>query len=413
MKPKLLFLAHLLPWPLDGGGQIKSYHVLQALAQDYRVQMIALVRRPDETQSVAVLAPLCAAGIQTFVLPRGKARDLALAGTALIAGKSFLMSRDIVPELGRAVVQALSAGDIAALHVDHLQMMAFVPDDTRGAWVVLDEHNVEYRISQRLAGTPGGVRDALVRLYAAREWRCVRAFEQRAVRRADLTLAVSDDDAGALQSLAPERADAIETLPIGVDLEYFAPIARDASSKTLLSIGTMYWPPNVDAALYFYETIFPIIRRREPSARLCLVGARPVASIQALATDSAVTVTGSVPDVRPYGVDCGVFIVPLRSGSGMRVKILNALAMGLPVVSTRVGAEGIEVTDGEELLLADTSEAFAEAVLRVLGDPVLAARLGAHGRQRMEAEYGWAAIGERLRGLYARSSKVGEGGSDR
>lgn len=131
-----------------------------------------------------------------------------------------------------------------------------------------------------------------------------------------------------------------------------------------------------------------------------IVGARPTEQVLALASDPAVTVTGSVPDVRPYGEDCGAFIVPLRSGSGMRVKILNALAMGLPTVSTTVGAEGIEVRDGEHILLADTEDEFAAATLRLLSDPDLAAHLAQNGRKLMEERYGWDAIGERLRGYY-------------
>lgn len=133
-----------------------------------------------------------------------------------------------------------------------------------------------------------------------------------------------------------------------------------------------------------------------PDTKLMIVGARPTAEIRALEDDPAVTVTGSVPDVRPYGQDCGAFIVPLRSGSGMRVKILNALAMGLPTVSTTVGAEGIEVTDGENILLADTAEEFAAATLRLLSEPDLAARLARNGRSLMETKYGWDAIGAQL-----------------
>lgn len=388
MKPKLLFLAHLLPWPLDGGGQIKSYYTLKALAEAYEVTVLAFARpsdRPWEPEFAVV---------RTVPLERSRLKDAATAARCLISGASWIVTRDGVPAMRQAVESALASGEYAALHVDHLQMAQFVPPDTGRTKVILDQHNVEHRIPQRLAETNRGP----MGLYARGEWRRLRRFEAAAVRRADLTLAVSDEDRAALCELAPSAR--IETVPIGVDLDYFAPVERLAGSTNLLSIGTMYWPPNVDAALHFCERILPEVRRCRPDARVTIVGARPTAAVQALAADPGVVVTGSVPDVRPYAADCAAFIVPLRSGSGMRVKILTALAMGLPVVSTTVGAEGIEVEDGVHLLLADGPDAFAAATVRLLDDPELGARLGAAGRARMVERYGWDAVGARLRAVY-------------
>jgi sugar transferase (PEP-CTERM/EpsH1 system associated) len=397
-KPRVLFLAHLLPWPLEGGGQIKSYHVLRQLAQAYDIKLLALIRKPEEAHNAEPLRQFCALGIETIPLRRTKLTNLMAAGSAVLTGRSFIVSRDHTPALQAAVERELATGSYTALHVDHLQMAAFVPPQTPGIRVILDQHNVEYRIPQRIAQT---AKNPAIRLYGAGEWKRLRRFEQAALRRADLTLAVSDEDRQALQDLAGAELGRIETLSIGVDTDYFSASPRTMHSKTLVSIGTMYWPPNIDAISWFCREILPKIREREPEAKLMVVGARPTAEILALAEAPAVTVTGSVPDVRPYGTDCGAFIVPLRSGSGMRVKILNALAMGLPTVSTTIGAEGIEVTDGEDILLADTAEDFAAATLRLLSEPVLAARLAENGRKLMEERYGWDAIGAQLRQYYA------------
>jgi glycosyltransferase involved in cell wall biosynthesis len=221
------------------------------------------------------------------------------------------------------------------------------------------------------------------------------------VRRADLTLTVSAADAGHLRSLAPEQADHILTVPIGVDTEYFKPITLSPADQTLLFIGTLYWPPNVDSLRYFCREILPRIRTDVPEVCLNIVGVRPTAAVCALAADPAVTVIGNVPDVRPCAAKCGAFVVPLRWGSGMRVKILNAMAMGLPVISTTVGAEGIDVTDGEDILLADDPAAFAAAVVRVLNEPGLGKRVGAAARRLMETHYAWEVIGPRLIAAYA------------
>ena len=392
-RPKVLFLAHLLPWPLEGGGQIKSYHILHQLSRAYDIKLLALIRRPDEIANAEPLRGLCTLGIETIPVRRTKLSNFFSAGSALFSGRSFIVSRDDTPALRTAITRELAGGDYVALHVDHLQMAQFVPEKTPGVRVILDEHNVEFRIPQRLAQTSP---NPLFRLYGRGEWQRLREFERRALRRADRTLAVSDEDRKALEDLAGVGVGTIRTLPIGVDTQYFTPTHRHANSRTLVSIGTMYWPPNIDAIRWFCQEILPMIKVGCPDTKLMIVGARPTAEIRALEDDPAVTVTGSVPDVRPYGQDCGAFIVPLRSGSGMRVKILNALAMGLPTVSTTVGAEGIEVTDGENILLADTAEEFAAATLRLLSEPDLAARLARNGRSLMETKYGWDAIGAQL-----------------
>lgn len=391
-RPHILFLAHLLPWPLEGGGQQKSYHVLRQLAHAYDIKLLALTRPSDRETDLTALHDICALGVETIPLARTPLSNALAAAQALVTGRSFLVTRDHTPAMHAAVARELATGSYAALHVDHLQMAQFVPTRTPGVKVILDEHNVEWRIPKRLAQT---ARNPLVRLYARREAVRLRTFEYTAIQRADLTLAVSDEDRATLGNAS------VRTLPIGVDTTYFSPRARTRNSKTLVSIGTMYWPPNVDALTWFCAEILPRVKTEEPDVKLCIVGARPTAEVQALAADPAVTVTGSVPDVRPYGENCAAFIVPLRSGSGMRVKILNALAMGLPTVSTTVGAEGIAVRSGEHLLLADTAEDFAAATLRLLRDPELGETLAQNGRVLMEAQYGWEAIGERLRTLYA------------
>jgi sugar transferase (PEP-CTERM/EpsH1 system associated) len=396
-RPKILFLAHLLPWPLEGGGQIKSYHTLRILALEYEVTLLAFIRSEAERENIAPLEPLCVGGVHVVSLPRGKARDVRIAATSLLRGKSFLVARDACWDMNLALFRLLSE-ERYVIHVDHLQMAQFLDEEVKET-VVLDNHNIEHRIPKRIAETDGG--NPFVRWYARTEWPRLRAFEQSACRRADMVLAVSEEDAEGLRALVPDRADRVKAVPIGVDTDYFAVAERKPESKTLLSIGTMYWPPNVDSMLYFHSEIWPKVKARVPEAQLNIVGARPTTAIRALGeTDSAITVTGSVPDVRPYGADCGAFIVPLRSGSGMRVKILNALAMGLPAVSTTVGAEGIEITDGENILLADTPEAFADATVRLLTEPGLSARLGAAGRRLMEERYSWDVTGRTLLAAY-------------
>lgn len=401
-RTKILFLAHLLPYPLDGGGQIKSYHTFRLLSERYDVTMLALIRREEERENVKHLEPFCMGGVHCYLLKRNALSNITNALAALLKNQSFLVSRDTERELAGAMRFTCYASPppYPVIHIDHLQMMPFVPDYYEGR-IVLDQHNVEHRIPKRLSETPGA--NPLMRWYAGIEWRKLRDFEIAAMRRADVTLTVSDEDRDAFVALAPDLQEKIITYPIGVDTDYFAVADRSPDASDILSIGTMYWLPNVDAATWFVSDILPLVRQGKPDARFVIVGAKPTPEIIALGQrNKDVIVTGTVPDVRPFADTCGVFVVPLRSGSGMRVKILNALSMGLPVVSTTVGAEGINVTHGENILLADTPRAFADAVLSVLNDRALANHLGANGRRLMEEQYGWNAVGRQLFAAYDR-----------
>jgi glycosyltransferase involved in cell wall biosynthesis len=285
-------------------------------------------------------------------------------------------------------------------------MMQFVPPPgdplLAGAHIVLDQHNVEHHILQKITEIEQGI-PPLIKWAAHWDLLRLRRFEASACRRADRVLVVSTRDADAIVDLLDKEGsgDKVAVTPIGVDTDYFAP-AVSATTGPILSVGTMYWPPNVDAAQWFFAEILPLVRQAVPHAIFQIAGAKPTQSIRALAAaqPDVVTVTGTVPDVRPYMAACSVFVVPLRVGSGMRVKILTAMAMGLPIVSTTLGAEGIAVTSGENILIADTPVSFANAVIRILTDSALAEKLGQAARDLAVQRYSWNRVGQKLLRVY-------------
>jgi glycosyltransferase involved in cell wall biosynthesis len=209
-------------------------------------------------------------------------------------------------------------------------------------------------------------------------------------------IAVSEADREYLQSL-DRSLDHIRVVPIGVDLEYFAPSPRPERANVVLFEGTMHWPPNVDAVRFFCREVLPLVRREVPDAEFRIAGAKPTREVLALARMPGVSVLGFVDDMRPHVRDAAVCVVPLRAGAGMRVKILNELAMGRPVVSTTLGAEGIDVTHEESILLADEPPGFARCVVRVMTDEPLWTKLAAQGRGLVEEKYAWPRIDARLR----------------
>jgi glycosyltransferase involved in cell wall biosynthesis len=271
--------------------------------------------------------------------------------------------------------------------------------DFNGSYkVVLDNHNVESIIIKRIAETSESIP---IRLYARIEWPKLQRYELDICKLCNLVLTVSETDKQTLADMGIDSTH-LDYVPIGVDIQSFKYIDRINNSHNILSLGTMSWPPNIDSMLYFAKDIMPIIKKQFPGCTLTIAGSNPSPVIQALASEPDISVTGFVDDVDEIARNCGVFIVPLRSGSGVRVKILNALAMGLPIVSTTIGVEGLDVRNGEHLLIADTPADFAESVIRVLTDSDLAQKLGENGRKFVCENYSWETVSKRLLNIYSK-----------
>jgi len=391
---KILFLEHLFPLPADSGGKIKSLCMIRALAAEHDVRLLSYVRNEAEQASVAHLSEICRE-VEAVPFERSRLADLRHAASSVLFGRSFIVTRDFRRQVLDRFRLAVREFEPDVVHIDHLQMAQFVGFDG-GYRTVLDQHNVESMIVRRIAETSGS---PLMRAYARLEWPKLLDYELGICRKADLVLTVSDEDASALRRF-DSSLDNIESVPIGVDIGSTPVVERDTGSRDILFLGTMHWPPNIDCVLYFHREILPIVRKELLDCTFTIAGQRPPRAIERLVSDPAVRVVGYVSDPRELAAACGVFVVPLRSGSGVRVKILNAMAMGLPVVSTSIGAEGLAARHGEHLLIADSPHDFARAVVDVLTDPSLGRELGQKGRELVEREYTWDVVGRRLLALY-------------
>ncbi len=378
---QILLLTQVLPYPPDSGPKVKTYNLIKYLARHHSVTLASFVRG-DQSAEVAHLRRYCRA-VHTVPMERGLRRDGWAMVRSLLTGQPWMMVRDDRRAMRRLVDRLAAQIPFDVAHADQLNMAQYAAR-VDGARHLLDAHNALWRLYRRLAATMGpGPKKWLLE----RDWRLLKGYEGRIVRHFDAVLAVTEEDRRDLLEAAGTPRE-IAVIPIAVDTDEVRPVVRHPDANHILHVGTMYWPPNIDAVRWFLREVYPLIRRRRPDVRFDVVGSRPPADLQALNEEGiGVHVTGYVADLTPYLEQAGVFIVPLRAGSGMRVKILNALAQGLPIVSTTVGAEGIAVTDGEHLLLADEPADFAEAVLRLLEDPALAARLGANGRRLAEEVY--------------------------
>lgn len=387
---RILFLTQICPYPPTSGGAIKTYNILKHLGGRHDVDLLLFVRNEEELASLLHLGEYCRR-IDSLLMPRSGLLNLKHAAQSLLARRSFIITRDSRSEMRRKVLDYLNPmPDL--VYVDHLQMFQYVPRGIQCP-VLLDEHNVEWRIIERFAQCDAS---CARRRFASAEWPKLRGFELYACSSADAILTVTEHDRRILcDHGVPEEK--LSALPIGVDTGYFMPIRTDPESARILSFGTMSWPPNIDAVEWFCRDIYPHIRRDVPGTRFSIVGACPPASIRDLPErDPSVEVTGYVDDIRAASVGAALFVVPLRIGSGMRVKILDAMAMGLPVLSTSVGCEGISVHPGRDIVIADEPSEFARAAIHLLRNPSEREKIGAAGRRLVEAEYSWPAILARL-----------------
>lgn len=383
-------LTPYAPYPPRFGGAVRVYHLVRMLAREHQVHLLCFAS-PEERAAVGPLRDICA-DVETVDHPPGARRKrLYQLRSVVVRPYSYYTSYSPVMAATLARLLAQRRFDLVQLEFGDMAPYYEVPATIPR---VLDEHNVEYQLLER-SSRQG--RSALRRLYNRLQAWKLRHAELAACRRADAILTTSEVDRAALAPDVPEVP--IRVIPNGVDSSFFTPDGGPEDPRSVLFTGAIDYYPNTDGVLSFAAEVWPRIRAVAPEAMFTVVGKDPPPRVRALARDGIV-VTGTVPDVRPWMRRAAVFVVPLRVGSGTRLKILEALATGRAVVSTSLGCEGLDVTPGDDILVADTPQAFADAVVRCLRDPGLRERLGARGRALVERRYRWEAIGNALSDVY-------------
>jgi polysaccharide biosynthesis protein PslH len=391
---RILLLTQVLPFPPDSGPKVKTWNVIKYLAHHHEVTLVSFVRG-DQSKSIRHLENYCQE-VHVVPIKRGMLRDLRYMVGSFLTRQPFLMVRDQRSEMENLIDQLATRVKFDVVHADQLNMAQYayrVP----AAFKVIDAHNALWLLYKRLWQTmkPGAKKSLL-----NRDWRLLKKYEGRVCREFDAVLAVSEEDRQALEEAAGKELN-ITIIPIAIDTDEVTPVNRRAQGDRILHIGTMYWPPNIDGILWFLQEVLPLIRNERPEVAFDIVGANPPQEIIAFGDkDKNVHVTGYVEDPSPYLESASLMVVPLRAGGGMRVKILNALGQGLPIVSTTLGCEGIAVQTGVHLLVADSPQDFAGAVIRLLEERELANELGRRGRQLIVSTYDYRIACSSLEEVY-------------
>lgn len=385
---KILVVARSLPRPTWGAGT-RNYHLLRALARKHDVSLLALVDEHERDQSAT-----------SHLLPHTRAvRQVEAEATkskrigqikALATGRSYLLESHSLPAAQAALDEELARHHYDAVLFEGLFVSGYrVPKHVR---IILDEHNIEHELLRRSYQHGDGIAR---RGFNWLEYHRLRPLEIAWCQRADLVLVTSEREQTMLRSLLPEKN--VQVVQNGVDIEAFTPdtSVKEVPGRIIFTASFDYYP-NVQGAIYFAERCWPLIRHAMPEATWHLVGRKPTAEILRLGELPGVTVTGAVPEIQPHLSAAQVAIVPLLTGAGTRLKILEALAMQRAVVSTALGYEGITCAPGKHLLIADEAEAFAAAVVDLLKNPGRRASLGEEGRALVEERYSWNTCGNQL-----------------
>ena len=395
----LLWLKTELLHPVDKGGKIRTYHMLKELKRAHHVTYLTLDDGASGAEARARAKEYCHELICVPHHTRAKfsAGFYAELAANLASRLPYALKKYESAEMRREVAARAGACDV--LVCDFLTPAVNMPKQVPAA-TVLFQHNVEAMIWRRHYEVQ---RNPPKRAYLYDQWRKTVRFERAACQRFDYVVAVSRDDADTMRrEYGIER---VADVPTGVDTEFFRPQGQEPRAPhNLVFTGSMDWLPNEDAMQFFTREIMPRVRAVVPDVTLTVVGRNPFPSLVELSKrDRSVVVTGRVEDVRPYMERAAAYVVPIRVGGGTRLKIYEAMAMALPVVSTTIGAEGLPVRDGAELLVADTPEEFANAVVRVLTDDKLARTLGAQAAATVRARFGWDRVAAEFAALCERA----------
>ena len=406
---KILFLTQIVPFPPDAGPKVKTWHVLRALVgQGHTVTLVSFVR-PEEVPHISALQEICGA-VHVVPIRRSRIADVGYMLRSYLTNRPFLVERDDLRSMQELVKKLVKENDFNFIHADQLTMVQFA---VRGASaypdkkpkVIFDAHNAVWSIVERMQENARWFLKPVLGIEARR----VKRYEGELLKTVDHVLAVTDVDRVGLEEALNfskvnnhDRVAPITVVPIAVDTQQLQPIRRNPNSKNIVTLGTLHYPPNADGIRWFFNEVFPLVRQQVPDVTLTIIGKNPPQDFLDLAerNPGVITVTGYVPELVPYLEQSALMVVPVRAGGGMRVRILEAFAYAMPVVTTTIGLEGIHAELEKDVLVADQSVDFARRISELLENTTLQEKLSVNGRQLAETKYDWQVVLSAMRPIY-------------
>lgn len=382
MGNRLVFITNQLPYPPRSGGVIKSWRFLSRLVEEFQVILVTPLKGDDEEQVAGLKAAL--PGLTVHAAPVERPRTGMNFLRSLLFAPTLNVYRTASKDLQAKAAVAIAGADLVL--VDHLEVFPYVPLDTKVP-VVLHQHNAEYVMWERSGSVARNLAEKVV---LAMETVRVKRYERQACLQADLVFAAPNDQEE-LAKLGVPKERFHTTFHLGDDSGLEAPDLRfDEASDNLLYVGTLSWPANADGLLWFLSAVWPRLKAAHPSLTLDIIGKGAGAELQA-AVDHALgaRLHGFVDDLEPFYRKSKAFIAPLRFGSGTKVKVITALYRGLPCITTTVGAEGLDLVNGKEIMLADDADGTIAAILELLTNNEKWETIRDRGREKAKNDLGW------------------------
>ena len=404
---RILWLNAGLLLPLDKGGKLRTWHLLRHLSRRHDISYLSF---SEPSQNAADIHGMGEVASEVVTIPRtdppkGTLRFYTDAAGYLLDPAPYAVAKYRAGTYRDALERLVRDRRFDAVVCDFLPPIVNLPA-ALPCPAILFTHNVEAEIWRRHTEN---ATNPVTRFLLGEQWRRMLRFERAALERFDLVLCVSDADRHTFGRLYPDALKApAHVVKTGVDTDYFAPMTARASRPAhLVFTGSMDWLPNEDGMQYFVREILPRIRQVEPQTTLSIIGRAPTPAVKRLAELPGIEVTGRVDDVRPHIADGSVYIVPLRIGGGTRLKIFEAMSMAKAVVSTTVGAEGLPVTHGHDIVIADEPARFAQTVVHLIRDAELRGRIETEARRLVVDRYDWSAVAEDFEDALTRLQRAG------
>jgi len=394
---KIFQLTPRLPYPLNDGGKISIFNLTKYISlRGHKITLLSIEsnQKKDLQVNIQALEKWCDVKV-VYKDTKTKLWGLFLN---LFFRIPYTISKYHSEKVKNTVKEILLKKKFDIVHIDSLHMSyygEFIKREFRLP-VVLREQNTETTIMERFYKNQ---KNPFIKLYAYLQWKKLYKYEAKICEIFDKCLMITKEDEKRIKSMNPKVKTCV--IPAGVDVSYFHPLRMEKEPFSLVFVGSMEWPPNADGVLWFYSKIWPEVRKIFPKVKFYVVGHNPPIEVRKLEKkDKNIIVTGFVEDIRTYVAKSLLYVVPLRIGGGMRLKILEAMAIKKPIISTSIGAEGIEVTNGKDIIIADNGKNFAKEVIRLLKDKNYRDRIAENGRKLVEEKYRWEYIIEKLEEEY-------------
>lgn len=389
---KVLMLTPYLPYPLVSGGQIRTYNLLKHLSKQHEITLFALIKDEGERKHLSELQKYC----QKIVLFKRTKNPFVLRNI-LLAGFSsypFVVTRNLPLHMKQAVQTELKQGDYDLIHAETFYMMPNIPSTK--VPIILAEQTIEYLGYQDYMKKAHPLLRPLLAIDIAK----IKYWERTFWKKADKLITMSQEDKDFIEAEVGKPLN-ISVVANGVDLDFFSKVKKKLPKEpTVLFVGTFKWLPNIEAVEEIVKKIWPIIIKAMPKAKLKIVGFSPTPKIQAYGNDPSITVLGGIDDIREAFATAHVLLAPIRSGKGTRYKVLEAMITGTPVVATTLAAEGLDLANGRDVLIADSAQELAQLTLQLLKDQALQQQLGRAGQKIVRLGYSWDTIAKELDAVY-------------